>query len=127
MSIAHNVIRQRFRQAQARPAEVVLDTDVPVVPADDDAATLDDVLQALARIPEAQREALILREFEGRPYAEIAEILGTSAGALETLLFRARRSLADELDNRVTCEFAENAVLRRTDHRLSRKETPPPR
>ena len=31
VSIAHNVIRQRFRQAQARPSEVVLDTDVPVL------------------------------------------------------------------------------------------------
>ena len=124
VAIAHNVIRQRFRQAQARPTEVALNTEVPAAPAppDDDTPSLDDVLQALARIPESQREALILREFEGRSYAEIAGILGVSTSALETLLFRARRSLAEELDNRVTCEFAEQAVLRRTDHRLSRKE-----
>lgn len=47
--------------------------------------------------------ARVLREFEGRLYAEIARILGISTSALETLLFRARRSLAEELESVVTC------------------------
>ena len=69
-----------------------------------------------------QREAIVLREFEGRPYAEIAQMLGISTSALETLLFRARRSLAEELENLVTCEQAEQSVSRALDGRLSRKE-----
>lgn len=60
-----------------------------------------------------------MRELEGRPYKEIAEILGTSVGALETLLFRARRSLAEELENLVTCDRAELAISSRQDGRLS--------
>src|SRR4029077_14477559 len=61
-------------------------------------------------------------EFEGRSYTEIAEILGVTTSALETLLFRARRSLAEELDNLVTCARAEQDVSRLLDGRLSRRE-----
>src|SRR5918995_7545620 len=35
ITIAHNLIRQRFRQQQARPHEVELDRDVPAAEADD--------------------------------------------------------------------------------------------
>lgn len=49
---------------------------------------------ALARLPETQRLALLLRAHEGRSYAEIAEILDLSVPAVESLLFRARQSLA---------------------------------
>ena len=64
----------------------------------------------------------MLRELEGRSYNEIAELLGLTTAALETLLFRARRSLADELENLVTCQSAELAMSKQLDGRLSRKE-----
>jgi Sigma-70, region 4/Putative zinc-finger len=79
-------------------------------------------VRALQRIPPAQREALVMRELEGRSYREISELLGLSTAALETLLFRARRSLAEELENLVTCQSAELAISKRIDGRLSRKE-----
>jgi RNA polymerase sigma factor (sigma-70 family) len=44
-----------------------------------------------------QRQALLLREWRGFSYREIAEELGLSQAAVETLLFRARRSLAEVL------------------------------
>lgn len=122
LAIAHNIVRQRFRQAQARPTEVELDRELAGVQHDDAALTVDEMLKALVRIPPTQREALVMREFEGRPYSEIAEILGITTSALETLLFRARRSLADELASVVTCEQAELAISRRLDERLSRKD-----
>jgi RNA polymerase sigma factor (sigma-70 family) len=121
-AIAHNLVRQRFRQAQARPTEVELDRELAGVEHDDQDLTIDEMLKALARIPPTQREALVLREFEGRPYSEIADILGITKSALETLLFRARRSLADELASVVTCEQAELAISRQLDARLSRKD-----
>ena len=122
ITIAHNLIRQRFRQQQTRPHPVELDRDVPTPEADDHGPSIDDLVRALQRIPETQREALVLRELEGRSYKEIASILGVSVTALETLIFRARRSLADELENLVTCDQAELAFSRETDGRLSRKE-----
>ena len=120
--IAHNLVRQRWRQAAARPALVELETDVPDSSDEDDAVELEELVRALQRIPETQREALVMRELEGRSYREIAVLLGLSTSALETLLFRARRSLADELENVVTCQNAELAISKRLDSRLSRKE-----
>mgnify|MGYP000734079726 CR=1 FL=1 len=122
MTIAHNLIRQRFRQQQSRPREVELDRDVAVVEESEEGPAIDDLVRALQRIPPTQRQALVLRELEGRSYREIGELLGVSHSALETLLFRARRSLAEELENLVTCDHAELALSRRTDGRLGRKE-----
>jgi RNA polymerase sigma factor (sigma-70 family) len=55
------------------------------------------VRHALSRLPETQRRALLLREWQGRSYAEIARELGTTRPAVEALLYRARRGLAREL------------------------------
>ena len=121
IAIAQNVVRQRWRQAASRPSEVELVHDVPDVPADDD-IELDELVRALQRIPPAQREALVMRELEGRSYNEISELLGLTTSALETLLFRARRSLAEELEALVTCQSAELAISKQLDGRLSRKD-----
>jgi RNA polymerase sigma factor (sigma-70 family) len=120
--IAHNLVRQRWRQAAARPTLVELEPDVPDATGEEAAHELEELVRALQRIPETQREALVMRELEGRSYREIALVLGLSTSALETLLFRARRSLADELENVVTCQNAELAISKRLDGRLSRKE-----
>jgi RNA polymerase sigma factor (sigma-70 family) len=55
---------------------------------------------ALRQMPQQQRRALLLREWQGLSYREIGEALGLSQAAVETLLFRARRSLADGLSDR---------------------------
>ena len=122
ITIAHNLIRQRFRQQQARPLEVELDHDVAAAEDADDGPSIDDLVRALQRIPPTQRQALVLRELEGRSYAEIGELLGVSQSALEALIFRARRSLAEELENLVTCDRAELALSRSADGRIGRKE-----
>ena len=79
-------------------------------------------MAALSQIPPQQRQAIVLREFEGRSYSEIADILGTTTAALETLLFRARRSLAREVEQALTCTEAQAAVSKAVDGRLGRKE-----
>ncbi len=53
---------------------------------------------ALGGMPESQRRAILMREWQGLSYREIAGELGVSQGAVETLIFRARRSLADALE-----------------------------
>ena len=53
---------------------------------------------ALAGMPEQQRRAILLREWQGLSYREIAEELELSQSAVETLIFRARRSLAQGLE-----------------------------
>ena len=122
ITIAHNLIRQRFRQQQTRPLEVELDRDVAAAEEGDDGPSIDELVRALQRIPPTQRQALVLRELEGRSYGEIGELLGVSQSALEALIFRARRSLTEELENLVTCDHAELALSRERDGRLGRKE-----
>jgi RNA polymerase sigma factor CnrH len=56
---------------------------------------------AIASMPPRQREAIVLREWRGLSYAEIGERLGLSQSAVETLLFRARRALAQGLETPV--------------------------
>jgi hypothetical protein len=60
---------------------------------EEDKPDIREVLDALGRLPLNQRAALVMRELEGRTYAEIAETLDVSVPAVETLIFRARRSL----------------------------------
>src|SRR5262245_55046220 len=113
VAITHNIVRQRWRQAASRPAMVELVNDVPDETPEED-VRLDELVRALQRIPPTQREALVMRELEGRSYKEIAEFMGLTTAALETLLFRARRSLAEELENLVTCQAAELALSRQS-------------
>ena len=53
------------------------------------------IVGEIGALPERQREALVLNEFEGRCYAEIASQLGTSESGVRGLLRRARRQLRD--------------------------------
>ena len=70
--------------------------------------------QSLASLPARQHLALFLREVEGKNYQEIAVILGTTQSAIETLLFRARRGVADAFermqDSRERCGQAKKTM-----------------
>jgi RNA polymerase sigma factor (sigma-70 family) len=56
-------------------------------------ARLERTVAALNELPERQRDALVMREFEGRSYGEIATALGANDGAVRQLLNRARVTL----------------------------------
>ena len=123
ISIAHNVCLQRFRAASRRPQEVGLDYDVAeALVEEDDGPGAEDIRRALGHLAFNQRSAIVLREIEGRSYAEIAEILGVSMSAVETLVFRARRALREQLEGALTCAEAELAISKQLDKRLSRAE-----
>src|SRR5689334_4386392 len=122
IAIAHNVCRQRFRQSQRRPVEVGFEDELAETIVEEDALSAEDIRRALGHLAFNQRAALVMRELEGRSYKEIAETLDTSVSAVETLLFRARRALREQLEEGVTCQEAERAISRQLDGRLSRKE-----
>src|SRR5215207_4304792 len=59
-----------------------------------DAAHLAGRVQSLlAHLPEAQRQVVVLRDVEGLPTVEVAEVLGLSDGNQRVLLHRARARL----------------------------------
>jgi RNA polymerase sigma factor (sigma-70 family) len=51
------------------------------------------LVRALGDLPDRQREAIVMRELEGRPFDEIASEFGTSHGAVRQLVRRARAQL----------------------------------
>src|SRR5207248_2846171 len=58
---------------------------------------LRDLVDAVASLPERQREAIVMRELEGRSYEEIAASLGASDGAVRGLLMRARSAIRQRI------------------------------
>lgn len=53
---------------------------------------------ALAKLPEEQRQCWVLREFGGQSYEEIAQTLGISAASVRGRLARARTALVTEME-----------------------------
>lgn len=87
--------------AFARPLEAAVDIADDAVPADvmiSDAHELVRVSAAIARLPVAIKEPLILRTIDQLSQAETANILGISEKAVETRVYRARQQLAALLD-----------------------------
>jgi RNA polymerase sigma factor (sigma-70 family) len=99
--IAHNVCLTKQRNSYRRqlieaPTDFgIIEERVPAHEGDTD--ELFGLHAALRVIPEQQRRALLLREWQGLTYKEIADEMRLTQAAVETLLFRARRSLADAL------------------------------
>jgi len=100
--IAHNVCLTRGESAARRSLHETpqpLDEEEYAVAApevsNDELAGLS---QALHAMPANQRQAILLREWQGLSYAEIAAAMGLTVPAVETLLFRSRRTLAAALE-----------------------------
>jgi RNA polymerase sigma-70 factor (ECF subfamily) len=97
VTIAKNVVRRRYRALATRPQEVALDPELAPDLVDLDGPTAGEIAAAIRRLPPNQRAVVLLREIQGRSYAEIAEELELSLPAVETLIFRARGNLSEEL------------------------------
>jgi RNA polymerase sigma-70 factor (ECF subfamily) len=69
---------------------------------------VNDILhKALTTLPEAQRNALLLRDYEGYSYQEIGDITGMSEAQVKINIFRARTALKNKLksiDNLIDIE-----------------------
>lgn len=77
-----------------------------------------ELAMALARLPTDYRVVLHLREAEDLSYREIAEVLGTSVPAVESLLFRSRRRLREEYES-MMATLVRGAHCRRVEPWLS--------
>jgi RNA polymerase sigma factor (sigma-70 family) len=95
-TIARNECRGRIAAAMRAPLPLA-DEDLAAIPASADETErrfqANELRNALAELPDRQREAVILRDVYGLRYGEIAKALGLSRPATEALLFRARRAM----------------------------------
>jgi RNA polymerase sigma factor (sigma-70 family) len=98
LAISENVRRRRFRTAQRRPREVYLDDADSPLAAELPYEQSRTLVEALATLTPEQRRVFVLREIVGLSYDEIAGELDTTVASVQMLLFRARRSLRDQLD-----------------------------
>ena len=109
LKITRNLVFNEMRRAKRHPhLPIQIDPEAEELPLKDettetpDAALLKSELQqaienAIARLPETQRMALVLRRYEDLSYEEIADILDLSLPAVKSLLFRARTELRERL------------------------------
>ena len=97
MTIAMNLVREHWRRKKRRKM-TDLEVDTQAAPEAElmpielrQRATL--LYGALEQLPQSQREVVELHWFQERPYAEIAEIVGTSEGAVRVRAHRAYTTL----------------------------------
>ncbi|HWH92247.1 MAG TPA: sigma-70 family RNA polymerase sigma factor [Baekduia sp.] len=70
------------------------------------------------RLPDTQRSALVLRELEGRSYADIADELDVTVPAVKSLLVRARQGLKRARDDRRVAAWLPLPLLGRLAERI---------
>ena len=91
-------LRRRGRRPRLGLDDAMAERPDPSPPVDrsvTDRLTLDD---ALARLPEEFRVAVVLRDVQGMDYAQIAEVLQIPIGTVRSRIARGRKALAADLD-----------------------------
>lgn len=102
--VVHNLCIDRLRKR--RPTSPIEDVAEPPDPAPTVLDRLADsqearvLVRAILALPDRQRQALVLRHFDGLSNPEIGARLDCSVEAVESLLARARRQLAAEMNER---------------------------
>ena len=93
--IAHNASIDSLRRMDSHWEELDerMDGVEPTHAAVERRARFHSVMSDVGTLPERQRRALVLRELEGRSYAEIAVTLGVTGDGVRQLLNRARNTM----------------------------------
>ena len=98
-ALAHNACIDRLRWRKRHPTESL---DTAPEPAIDSHETEtreigDQIAAAVAQLPEDQRTAIVLAEYHGLSYAEIAGVMHCSEKSVESRLYRAKQTLRQRL------------------------------
>jgi RNA polymerase sigma factor (sigma-70 family) len=93
--IAHNTAIDSLRRMDSHWEELDdrMDGVEPTHAAAERRAHFNSVMSDMGELPERQRQALVLRELEGRSYDEIAATLGVTGDGVRQLLNRARNTM----------------------------------
>jgi RNA polymerase sigma-70 factor (ECF subfamily) len=101
--VVRNLCTDRLRKRRSVGLDDIsepLDDAPSAVQVLQDAGRAEALAQALAALPERQREAVVLRHIEGLSNPEIAEILEITTEAVESLTARGKRALTALLAGR---------------------------
>jgi RNA polymerase sigma-70 factor (ECF subfamily) len=96
-TVAVNVVRRRWRRRKLLDAILLRDRPVArtVEPPPEPERT--DLRQAMAALPDAYRQVVVLHYFADLPVDEVAALLQVPSGTVKSRLSRARAALADRL------------------------------
>ena len=114
LRVARNAAVDHLRQRRLVPVEELRRTD----PRNGDLHTarrVSDLKDALATLPHAQREVVVLRHLAGLSPSEIAARTGRSEGSIHGLHHRGRRALWAELIDRDAALATSRGAARSTD------------
>jgi RNA polymerase sigma-70 factor (ECF subfamily) len=115
-SVASNQCRDQMRYSSRRPETPIADIVEPdqtesftdLVSETEESPVEDHMMRmevgsiiqdAIDKLPEKEKKAIILREYQELDYKEIAEILNCPIGSVKILIFRARKRLRGLLQN----------------------------
>lgn len=99
--ITVNKCRDHIRRVKIKSFFTGFSTDEVDVPADEQETNFDIhefVRKGIAKLPEKLKVPLVLKDFEGLSYQEIAETLNTEVGTVKSRIFRAREGLRKILE-----------------------------
>ncbi len=98
--IATNLALNAVQRRKEYPAETLPDRPTHYDPASDaeNRALRKDLEDAIGQLPDKLKRPLVLREFEGMSYQEIAAALDLPLNTVRTRILRARRALREKLE-----------------------------
>jgi RNA polymerase sigma factor (sigma-70 family) len=98
-TIARNKCRRAWRTTRTASLDERTAAATTLDPAEivADRADLTEVANAIGKLPPRQREALVLREFCGLSYEQVAAAMSVSRPVVDSLLSRARRGLTERV------------------------------
>ncbi|MBW4092248.1 MAG: sigma-70 family RNA polymerase sigma factor [Proteobacteria bacterium] len=99
-AIMHNLHVSRWRRRRTRPEVAAEEMELAMPPSQPAHAELRLALRGLARLPEDQRQVLLLVAVEGFQYGEVAHLLGIPIGTVMSRLSRARDRLRAHVEGR---------------------------
>src|SRR5215218_6958806 len=101
--VAHNRCVDHLRRPRPAASEIFEMSRKPLLDPVDEAQRRDDLKRLVAdvaRLPEQQRSALLMREMDGLSYADLAAALDVTVPAVKSLLVRARVGLVEAQESR---------------------------
>ncbi|MFN3255362.1 MAG: sigma-70 family RNA polymerase sigma factor [Ilumatobacter sp.] len=96
LGVTRNVCREDIRRRTVRRTDPVAEPEVGHSPDTTDAVA---TMQLLRALPEDQREAIVLTQLIGLPYADAARVAGCPIGTIRSRVARGRTALAEALDD----------------------------
>jgi RNA polymerase sigma-70 factor (ECF subfamily) len=95
------LLKRLWETEEESPVENISDFNHPGVSLErkEEAAQL---ITAIAQLPENQKVAFVLHKLEGLSYLEVAEVMGNTLPAVESLMHRARLNLRKILEKKIS-------------------------